>query len=68
MENVKALILRSITIAGKRVGCNRMVTSQVMAESLGLLPSMGSWLHIGKNSSENFTKVKEGLFREKYTP
>lgn len=67
MENVKALILRSITVAGKRVGCNRMVTSQVTSESLGLLPSMGSWLCIGKNSSESFSKLKEGLFMEKYT-
>ena len=65
MENVKALILRNITVAGKRVGCNRMVTSQVTAESLGLLPSMGSWFCIGKNSSENFSKLKDGLLREK---
>ena len=67
MENVKALILRSITVAGQRVGCNRMVTSQVMSESPGLLPSMGSWLRIGKNSSESFSKLKKGLFMEKHT-
>ena len=50
------------------MGCKRMVISQVTSESLGQLPSMGSWLCAGKNLRASRGKVKEGLFREKYTP
>ena len=50
------------------MGLERMVTSQVSGESLGWLPSVGSWLHAGKNSRASHSKVKEGLFREKRTP
>ena len=31
-------------------------------------PSVGSWLHTGKNSRVSHSKVKEGLFREINTP
>ena len=48
--------------AGKKVGCERMVTSQVSGESLGRPPSVGSWLHAGKNSRAS--QSKEGLLRE----
>ena len=44
------------------MGCEKMVTSQVM--SLGWLPSVGSWLHTGEDSRGSHSKVKEGLFRE----
>ena len=30
-------------------------------------PSVGSWLHAGKNSRVSHSKVKEGLFREIHT-
>ena len=43
-----------------------MVTSQVSVECLEWLPSKGSWLHTGKNSSANHSKVKEGLLRAKH--
>ena len=55
-------------VAGKKVGREWMVTSQVSAESLGWLPSVGSWLPAGKNSRVSYSKVKEGLFRELHTP
>ena len=41
-----------------------MVTFQVTFESLGWPPSMGYWLHAGKNSRVSHSKVKQGLFRE----
>ena len=40
------------------MGHERMVTSQVSDESLGL----GSWLCTGKNSRTSHSKEKEGLF------
>ena len=46
----------------------RRVTAQVSGESLGQLPSVGSWLHAGKNSRASHSKVKEGLCREIHTP
>lgn len=46
------------------MGCEKMVTSQVMSESLGWLPSVGSQLHMGENSRVSHSKAKEGLFRE----
>lgn len=48
-------------VAGKRVGRERMVTPQVTSESLGWPPSVGSWLHAGRNSRANHSQVKEGL-------
>ena len=48
----------------ERVGRWRIVTSQVTSEFLGWLPSVGSWLHKGKNSIASLSKVKEGLFRK----
>ena len=42
-----------------------MVTSQVMSESLGWPPGVGTWLHIGRNSRASHSKVKEGQSREK---
>ena len=50
----------------KESGPERMVTSQVSGECLEWLPSKGSWLHTGKNSSANHSKVKEGLLRAKH--
>ena len=44
-----------------------MVTLQVTFESLGWPPSVGYWLHAGKNSRVSHSKVKEGLFREQKT-
>ena len=41
-----------------------MVTSQVMCESLGWPPGVGTWLHIGRNSRASHSKVKEGQSRE----
>lgn len=41
-----------------------MVTSQITSESLGLPPSIGSWLLAGKSSRKSHSKAKEGLFRE----
>ena len=55
-------------VAGKKVGRERMVTSQVSGESLGRPLSVGSWLLAGKNSRARHSKVKEGLFREIHTP
>ena len=49
---------------GKRVGWERMVTSQVMSESLGWPPSVCTWLHIGRNSRASHSEVKEGQSRE----
>ena len=56
------------TVAEKKVGPERMVTSWVSGELLGWPLSVGSWLRAGKNSRLNHSKVKEGLFREKHTP
>ena len=36
----------------------------VTSKSLGWLPSVGSWLHSGKNSRVSPSKEKEGLFRK----
>ena len=41
-----------------------MVTSRVMCESLGWPPSMGTWLHIGRNSRASHSEVKEVQSRE----
>ena len=41
-----------------------MVTSQIVSESLGWPPSVGSWLCAGKNSRASHSEVKEGLFRQ----
>ena len=41
-----------------------MVTSQVMCESLGWPPSVGTWLHIGRNSRASHSEVKEVQSRE----
>ena len=49
------------------MGHERMVTSQVLRESLGLPPSVGSWLCAGKNARASQSKVKEVLFREIHT-
>ena len=38
------------SVAGKRVGWERMVASQVTSESLGWPPNVGTWLHTGKDS------------------
>ena len=54
-------------VTGKRVGRERVVTSQVTAESLGWPPSVGSWLRAGRNSRANRGQVKEGSGR-KHTP
>ena len=40
-----------------------MVTSQVMCESLGWPPGVGTWLHIGRNSRMRQGEVKEGQSR-----
>ena len=55
-------------VAGGNVGCERMVTSQVLGESLGWPPSVSSWLHAGKNSRVSHSTVKEGLFKEIQAP
>ena len=60
--------LKDSGVAGKKVGHERMVMSQVSGKSLGQPPSVGSWLHTGKNSRASHSKVKEGLFRDKNTP
>ena len=39
-----------VVLQGRKVGYERMVTSQVSGESLGWPPSVGSWLHTEKNS------------------
>ena len=52
------------SVAGKRMGWEKMVMSQVSGESLGWLSNVGSWLHIEKNSSASHREVKERLFRE----
>ena len=44
-----------------------MFTSQVSGESLGRPPSVGSWLHAGKNSRASPSKVKAGLFRDTHS-
>ena len=44
--------------------CKRIVTSQVMSETLEWLPSVGSWLHTGINWGGSPSTVKEGIFRE----
>lgn len=54
-------------VEGKKVAHKRIVTSQVL-ESLGWLPSMGSWLLAGQNSRKSHSKEKESLFREIHTP
>lgn len=51
-------------VTGKRVGRERMVTPQVMSESLGWPPSVGSWLCAGRNSRANHSQVKEGSGRK----
>ena len=38
------------SVAGKRVGWERMVASQVTSESLGWSPNMGTWLRISRDS------------------
>lgn len=43
------------------MGHERMVPSQVTSESLGLPPSVGSWLLEGKSSRKSHSKAKEGL-------
>ena len=45
----RANIKETQSVAGKKAGHKRMVTSQVTSESLGWSPSVGSWLLIGKN-------------------
>ena len=45
-------------VEGKRVGWERMVTSQVMSESLGWPPSVGTWLRIGRKSRMRQGEVK----------
>ena len=39
-----------------------MVRFQVMSKSLGQPPSVGFWLHTGKNSTASHSKEKEGQF------
>lgn len=45
-----------------------MITSQVVSESLGQLPNVGSGLLTGKNSKVSHSRGKEDLFREINTP
>ena len=54
---------RKDSVAGKKVGHEKMLTSQISGKPLGR-PSVGSWLRAGKNSRASHSKVKEGLFRE----
>ena len=51
-------------VAGKRVGCEKMVTSQATPESLGRPPSVVSWPPVGQNSRLSPNEVKGGIFRE----
>lgn len=46
------------------MGRERMAASQVTSESLGLLPSVGSWLLEGKSSRKSHSEAEEGLLRE----
>ena len=53
-------VLQSSHTVGKRVRCERIVTSK----SPGWLPSVGAWLHSGNNSGVSPSKEKAGLFRK----
>ena len=57
---------RKDSVAGKKVGHEKMLTSQISGKPLGR-PSVGSWLRAGKNSRASHSKVKGGLFREQHT-
>ena len=59
----KWYLLQSVT--GKSGVRKRMVTSQIMSESLGQPRKGSSWLCAEKNSKSTHSKVKEGLVREK---
>ena len=46
-------------VAGKKVWCERMVTSQLSGGTQGWPPGVSSRLHTGKNSRANHSKEKE---------
>ena len=41
-----------------------MATTQIVSKPLGQPPSIGSWIHTGKNSRARHNEVKDGLLRE----
>ena len=49
----------SLSVSGKKMGYEIMVTSQVSGESLEHQPSVGAWLFVGQNSRVSIATRKK---------